>query len=205
MKKALLIKNTLFYVIAISLISGYFFILYQGFHPKVCLEYQLYYVDKKIITWPKYGGLKYILGTKEDFTSQTGPNINDAKRKGTGWSVVEEDGGTWTEGPEAYLYYSNVDTSAYKALSFNIGIQAHMEGVTADVYANNVYQDTINDFSKTNHRIKINKDCMAGDNRLEIKIEINNCISPHELGQGDDARKLGLLVDSVTIDGENND
>ena len=59
----------------------------------------------------------------------------------------------------------------------------------------------VNDLNENLIKLKIKKE-MIVDNTIYIKFIINNPISPLELLQSPDSRKLGILVENVEI--ENN-
>jgi len=196
------IKNGLMWFVAILLVTGYFYVLFHGLHPDVGWEYKLYYVDKKLEDWPKYGGLAYKLGTEEDFTSKTGIGVIDVKRKGKGWSG-EEEKGTWTIGKESFLYYSAIPTSD-KSLQINLNICNNMNGVIVDVYANDTFLSSIDDFSQNIHTLHFDTSCLD-EGKLTLKFVIKNYTSPFKAGISADDRELGVQVKNISISGENND
>ena len=95
------------YIVAISLIISYFYILYHGLRPKeASLDYQKYYVEDVLQDWPGYGGLDYKIGDVEYFSCNYDENIMDTR--GIGWGQLESEG-CWTVGEEAYFYENIVN------------------------------------------------------------------------------------------------
>jgi len=202
MKALKYMKSGLMWLVAILLVTGYFYVLFHGLHPDVCWEYKLYYVDKKLEDWPKYGGLAYKLDTEEDFTLKTGSGVIDAKRKGKGWSGEEEDG-TWTIGGESFLYYTTLPISD-ELLQIKLNICQNMNGVIVDVYANENFLSRIDDFSQNIHMLNLDTSYLD-EGKLTLKFVIKNYVSPAKAGIGADCRELGIKVKNISISGENND
>ena len=57
---------------------------------------------------------------------------------------------------------------------------------------------SINELDKNSIKLRIKKELIT-KNTHYIKFKINNPVSPLELFQSPDARKLGLLVESIEI------
>ena len=75
--------------------------------------------------------------------------------------------------------------------------------INFEVYVNNLFikkfsLKNVNDLNENLIELKIQKELIT-ESAHYIKFKINNPVSPLELFQSPDARKLGLLVESIEI------
>lgn len=90
------------YFLAAAALVFYFVTLYQGVHPRVSAEYQAYYLDQELYTWPGAGGLTIQRGQSihfDSWQSGDGQGVNHLLRDPTvswtasiGWDYVENEG-----------------------------------------------------------------------------------------------------------------
>lgn len=107
-------KTLVVYIICALVLVFYLCVL---FAPRdVCLEYEMYYVEKTLDDWPGYGGLKYELGNPVYFGSDR-KNANSLRR-GKGWSTREKEY-CWTVANEANVYFC-IDPEISGSIQLNI-------------------------------------------------------------------------------------
>ena len=75
--------------------------------------------------------------------------------------------------------------------------------INFSVYINNLFinkfsLNNVNELNENSIELKLKKELITEDTHY-IKFKINNPVSPLELFQSPDARKLGLLVESIEI------
>jgi hypothetical protein len=110
-----------------------------------------------------------------------------------GWSWYEG-WGTWTEGDEADLSMI-INSTKDLYLYLNIPMIANTDPV--DIYINDVLLGSY-EFVIGHNVVRIPDD-LYPDNKLVIRFVFKNPISPLDLGQGNDSRKLGIGISSFYI------
>ena len=130
---------------------------------------------------------------------------------GLGWShnYFSPNPGIWTEGNLSTLLFKlNEKTNADYTIKIKLGslITKKNKPINFSINVNDLIfkkfsLKSIDDLSENLIKLKINKE-MITNNICYIKFIINNPTSPLELLQSPDARKLGILVESIEI--ENN-
>lgn len=128
----------------------------------------------------------------------------DARRQyyTLGFSATEENG-TWTDGPSAevllHVPESSGDVRMRVAASAFLGKDGKQE---VDVLVNE--QVVVHwKFGKTEmetREVLIPAGLISGKNEIRIGFKIGHPVSPGELGQGKDRRKLGLYVAAISLD-----
>ena len=136
---------------------------------------------------------------------------NEQSVHGLGWShnYFSPNPGIWTEGNLSTLLFKlDENTNADYTIKIKLGslITKKNKPIYFSINVNDIIfkkfsLKSINDLSENLIKLKINKE-MITNNICYIKFIINNPTSPLELLQSPDARKLGILVESIEI--ENN-
>lgn len=139
-KKLLTAKNITLYSVCAVLILFYLAVLWLAVHPKVCMEYRMYYLTHELTDWPGYGKLPYALGTLEYCTGYYDKDgelytHSVCKRKGQGWEKYQNEGSV-NRDKNAYLYYLPTVSQDGGSLYIHINDFNGEEAVT--VYANDV-------------------------------------------------------------------
>ena len=157
--------------------------------------------DKKELD--KYGPL--VLSEKNKMTFR----FNDEQAvHGFGWShnFNSSSPGIWTEGGVSTLIFKSnkkiskdylikiklgsLITEKDKPINFSINVN--------DLFIKKLSLRNVNELNESSIELKLKKELIT-DNIHYIKFKIDNPISPLELFQSPDARKLGLLVESIEI------
>ena len=128
---------------------------------------------------------------------------------GLGWShsYFSPNPGIWTEGNLSTLLFKlNEKTNADYTIKIKLGslITKKNKPINFSINVNDLIfkkfsLKSIDDLSENLIKLKINKE-MITNNICYIKFIINNPTSPLELLQSPDARKLGILVESIEIE-----
>ena len=84
----------------------------------------------------------------------------------------------------------SLKTKKNKPINFNV--------IVNDLFVKRFSLKNINELDENSIKLKIKKELMTKDTHY-IKFNIENPISPLELFQSPDARKLGLLVENIEI------
>ncbi len=191
----------LLYIVSICLCFWYATVLYWAQIPNVCPEYKLYYLDKKLIDWPGYGGLSYNLGEKIFFKTDDN-GMQKVPFRGQGWSGIES-WGTWTIGHNADLFFAledDIDSDLImttKATAFRPGGYQ-----LVDVSVNNEMVGALN-FKHSEimeYNIKIPKKLSTKSEIMNINFNIHNPASPEQYGLSNDNRLLGIGLVWLQID-----
>ena len=127
---------------------------------------------------------------------------------GLGWThnFHSPNPGIWTEGNISTLLFKfDNKTNEDYIIKIKLGslISKKNKPITFSVYANDLFikqfsLKSINELDKNSIKLRIKKELIT-ENTHYIKFKINNPVSPLELFQSPDARKLGLLVESIEI------
>ena len=127
---------------------------------------------------------------------------------GLGWThnFHSPNPGIWTEGNISTLLFKfDNKTNEDYIIKIKLGslISKKNKPITFSVYANDLFikqfsLKSINELDKNSIKLRIKKELIT-ENTHYIKFRINNPVSPLELFQSPDARKLGLLVESIEI------
>lgn len=122
---------------------------------------------------------------------------------GFGWSHNMGKSGIWSEGSTSTLFFRT--DKNYENLKLEINCQPYItrknDFSEFDIYVNNIFNQNIR-LTKNDQdekiEILINKEMIKGD---EIKIDFNfkNPISPYEVFESPDSRKLGILIKNIKI------
>ena len=157
--------------------------------------------DKKELS--KYDPLEFPKKKKIIFNFQNEESIH-----GFGWthSLHSHNTGIWTEGNISTLLFKfnnkanedyvikiklgSLKTKKNKPINFNV--------IVNDLFVKRFSLKNINELDENSIKLKIKKELMTKDTHY-IKFNIENPISPLELFQSPDARKLGLLVENIEI------
>lgn len=151
------------------------------------------------VTDPAHEGKPYVLGRRISFRrGGDGP----AYQAG-GWSLPER-WGTWAEGDEAGLHLP-LARPPRTDLVLSAVAQAHLGGggaprtievVAGDVVAAAWRFEPRDNRAERTARLPASA---AADGTLSIRFRMPGSVSPASLGRGDDARRLGLGVVSLTV------
>ena len=151
----------------------------------------------------KYGPLNFLKKDKLIFKFKDEQSIH-----GFGWShnLSSSSPGMWTEGNiSTLLFRFDNKTNEDYLIKIKLGslIAEKDKPVNFSININDLYNQkfslkSINDLDENSIKLKINKDQINGGIHY-IKFLIDNPISPLELFESPDARKLGLLVESMEI------
>lgn len=136
-RKGSLSVKILLYAISAMLIMLYLVVLWWGQHPKVGIEYRMYYLTHELSDWPGYGKLSYQLGTKEYCTSLKDRNGTEVaykvcQRKGQGWKKEQYEGSE-NNSTESFIYYLPKSSKAQAVYEFQVNSFEGTEAVA--VYA----------------------------------------------------------------------
>ena len=127
---------------------------------------------------------------------------------GLGWThnFHSPNPGIWTEGNISTLLFKfNNKTNEDYIIIIKLGslITEKNKPINFSVYVNDIFikkfsLKNINELNENSIELRLKKELITDDIHY-IKFIINNPISPLELFQSPDARKLGLLVESIEI------
>ena len=114
--------------------------------------------------------------------------------------------GIWTEGNISTLLFKfNNKTNEDYIIKIKLGsiISKKNKPINFSVYVNDLFikkfsLKSINELNENSIELRLKKELITEDTHY-IKFKINNPVSPLELFQSPDARKLGLLVESIEI------
>ena len=127
---------------------------------------------------------------------------------GFGWThnFHSPNPGIWTEGNiSTLLFRFNNKTNEDYIIKIKLGslITEKNKPINFSVYVNDIFikkfsLKNINELNENSIELRLKKELITEDTHY-IKFKINNPVSPLELFQSPDARKLGLLVESIEI------
>ena len=181
------------YVFCAILIAFYFCVLVA---PRdVCLEYEMYYVDKILTDWPGYGGLRYTIGTPVYFGSE---NMDEgSRRKGSGWSR-RENGYSWTEGEKSDVYF-HVDGDIPEMMEITVKI-GDVICDSYDLAVNGAVLKSGLSGSHTTVSALVTRDLLNGEKMICVTIYASSPKRPCDIGgSAADGRLLGLQVTEMSI------
>jgi hypothetical protein len=169
---------------------------YLAGHPSVSTEYKLYYLKRKLRTWPGQGGLLYRPGERLNFAKQL-PYLSR-----TGWSDPES-WGTWTDGNAASLFVvlPVVPTTDMELRLEGHGfVDAQHPVQSVFVFVNGKQIGVLNyASSKTLSNTLVVPRAVFVDRNVEIELMPRNVIAPSDAGASKDTRRLGLGVGSIEL------
>ena len=121
---------------------------------------------------------------------------------GFGWSHNFNDKGSWSEGENSFLYFKTPISK--KNLNLIFDFESYNSNVKEDfeleIYLNNELMKKINLYkNKRLKKVNIKLDNKFSDEDIEINFRFKNLISPYDIFESPDARKLGILLNSILI------
>ena len=121
---------------------------------------------------------------------------------GFGWSHNFNDKGSWSEGENSFLYFKTPISK--KKLNLIIDFETYnsnmKENFELEIYLNNELMEKINLYkNKGLKKVNIKLDDKFNDKDIEINFRFKNLISPYDIFESPDARKLGILLNSLLI------
>ena len=127
---------------------------------------------------------------------------------GLGWThnFHSSNPGIWTEGNISTLLFKfDNKTNEDYIIKIKLGslISKKNKPINFSIYVNDLFIQkfslkSINELSESSIELRLKKELII-ENTHYIKFKINNPVSPLELFQSPDARRLGLLVESIEI------
>jgi hypothetical protein len=127
---------------------------------------------------------------------------------GFGWThnFHSPNPGIWTEGNiSTLLFRFNNKTNEDYIIKIKLGslITEKNKPINFSVYVNDIFikkfsLKNINELNENSIELRLKKELITEDTHY-IKFKINNPVSPLELFQSPDARRLGILVESIEI------
>jgi hypothetical protein len=122
---------------------------------------------------------------------------------GFGWSHNSGKPGIWSEGPMSTLFFRT--DKNYGDLKLEILCQPYITKKNniseLDIYVNNSFNKNVkltNNNQDETFKILINKKIIK-NNEIKIDFNFKNPVSPYEVLESPDARKLGILVKNIKI------
>ena len=127
---------------------------------------------------------------------------------GFGWThnFHSPNRGIWTEGNiSTLLFRFNNKTNEDYIIKIKLGslVSKKNKPINFSVYVNDIFikkfsLKNINELNENSIELRLKKELITEDTHY-IKFKINNPVSPLELFQSPDARRLGILVESIEI------
>ena len=122
---------------------------------------------------------------------------------GLGWSHNLGKPGIWSEGPISTLLLRTEEN--YGDLKLEISYRPYITKksniLEFDVYVNNTFNQSLK-FTKKNQDEKLEvliKEEFVDNNEIKIDFKFKNLVSPYEVLESPDSRKLGILVKNIKI------
>jgi len=119
---------------------------------------------------------------------------------GFGWSHNLSEGGIWSEGQKSTLLFRT--EKSYEALTIEIFCKPYVteknEILEFDIYINNFLNKTVKLKNEDKIEILVEKKFM-NKNEIKIDFDFKNSISPYEVFESPDSRKLGILAKNIKI------
>ena len=122
---------------------------------------------------------------------------------GFGWSHNSGKPGIWSEGPMSTLFFRT--DKNYGDLKLEILCQPYITKKNniseLDIYINNTFNQNLK-LTKNNQDEKIEiliNEKLIKNNEIKIDFKFKNLVSPYEVLESPDSRKLGLLVKNIKI------
>lgn len=182
------------YIISISLIIFYFFILFKSTNINVPLEYKMYYVENELTEWPGVNGLDYSLNDALMFGKKYQNTL--AKGIGTGWNEIESDGRWTRDNAKLYLRLKEM-VDEDKNLNLVLG-DAVLNTRIHILVNNNEVGSIIPLDGKNEYEIKIPKDIFK-DELLCLNFKIENCKEISDTNNHNKKILAGIFVESISI------
>jgi len=188
------------YIIGISLILFYIFILSLSFFNRASEDYNISFVNRKLTNYPNEG-LEYAL----DYIVKYRKDGYVYKNLGAGWSHIETNF-VWGISEKKYLYYAIEKNELNQDLFFFIKVGAFLSQ-DLRIYVNGKYIDTINLEAEDDiYVVKLSSSIFSDESPYkekyyiqEICLETNEGVSPYELGANSDTRKLNIRLYKTMI------
>ena len=122
---------------------------------------------------------------------------------GFGWSHNFRKPGIWSEGPKSTLLFrTEKDYGDLKLEIFCTPYITKKNKVSDfDVYVNNIFNQNVK-LAKNDEEGKVEiliNEKLVKNNEIKIDFEFNNPVSPYEVLESPDSRKLGILVKNIKI------
>lgn len=122
---------------------------------------------------------------------------------GFGWSHNLGKPGIWSEGPMSTLFFRT--DKNYGDLKLEIFCQSYITKKNniseLDIYVNNSFNKNVkltNNNREEKIKILIKKELIK-DNEIKIDFNFKNPVSPYEVLESPDSRKLGILVKNIKL------
>ena len=143
-----------------------------------------------------------------DFNEKTNLNFTtEASYYGFGWSHnlhnLGTPGGIWSEGPMSTLLFKTKNN--YRDLKLEILCKPYItkknDTVELDIFVNDSFNKSIKLTSK-NYDQKIEiliEKKLVKNNEIKVDFNFKNPISPYEVLESPDSRKLGILVKNIKL------
>ncbi|MGI6680548.1 MAG: hypothetical protein ACOX3T_03560 [Bdellovibrionota bacterium] len=139
---------------------------------------------------------EYSLGTKLDFSSNKYNIINYFE-----YGISEpEDGFAWTSENEIELSFNFVDDVQVIVGSFDL-LTVYNESQNVKIYVNDIvaFDETIKESECVEKKINFIFS-KPFDGKVKIRLILNDAISPYELSESEDKRKLSLCIKSLVFE-----
>tara|TARA_B100000029_G_scaffold468375_1_gene505320 strand:- start:276 stop:776 length:501 start_codon:yes stop_codon:yes gene_type:complete len=121
---------------------------------------------------------------------------------GLGWSHNFGKPGIWSEGKISTLLFKveNIDKDLQLEMNCSPYINKKNDFIEFEVYVNNIFSRKIKLSNRIEEKLKflIKKDFVK-NNEIIIDFKFKNLISPFEVLESPDARKLGILLKDIKI------
>ena len=122
---------------------------------------------------------------------------------GFGWSHNSGKPGIWSEGPMSTLFFRT--DKNYGDLKLEIFCKPYIarknNTLEFDTYVNNLFNKNTkltNNNQDEKFEILVNKELIK-NNEIKIDFKFKNLVSPYEVLESPDSRKLGILVKNIKI------
>ena len=122
---------------------------------------------------------------------------------GFGWSHNSDKPGIWSEGPMSTLFFRT--DKNYGDLKLEISCQPYITKKNniseLDIYVNNTFKQNLK-LTKNNQDEKIEiliNEKLIKKNEIKIDFNFKNLVSPYEVLESPDSRKLGILVKNIIM------
>ena len=118
---------------------------------------------------------------------------------GFGWSHNFNNKGSWSEGENSFLYFKTPISKKNLNLIFDFeSYNSNMkEDFELEIYLNNELMKKINLYKNKKKKVNIKLDNKFSDKDIEINFRFKNLISPYDIFESPDARKLGILLKNI--------
>ena len=120
---------------------------------------------------------------------------------GFGWTHNFGNKGVWSEGENAFLFFelSENNKKDYELeISYSSYLKNKKENYDLSIYLNNIFYKKIKIIDHDVIKIPI-KYSFNNKNKFMINFEFDGLVSPYDLFESPDARKLGILLNSIIL------